>query len=52
MAWDLAAFGSWIILPSVLGEPSREDDIIVETIIRSSSNVIPVRILNEFFPDG
>lgn len=49
MDWALTTSELWIIMPDLVREPSREDDVIVGTIIRGSSTVIPVRMLNGFF---
>lgn len=48
MDWALISSVSWIIIPGLLGETSHEDDIIAKTIMRESSNAMPV-IQNGFF---
>lgn len=46
MPWIGLFVGSWIIIPSLLGEPSR-DGIVYKTIIKCSFDAMLVRI-----PDG
>lgn len=46
---DLYRFGIMNYNPWSLWEPSREDAIIIETIIRGSLNVIPVKYTEWFF---
>lgn len=52
VVWALVTSESWIITSCLVGEPSLEDAITVETIIKGSFNVIPVRILNGLSSGG